>query len=124
LSGGTEVILETHYGAIKLTICLVLRKPFISLSRMLLWPEVYHLSDTTHAKPGKTHVQKSLAELEAAKCAVTVVLQHNSITVESIQPRDLKDCEWLAENGPMWLEPGTETIEIPDIREEFRHYDA
>ncbi|KAI0086268.1 hypothetical protein BDY19DRAFT_908514 [Irpex rosettiformis] len=95
----------------------VLRKPFISLARMLLWSEVYAPGDVDIYQGKFEYSDESNLELRAARVAVEVVLDYNNIELESIRPKDLDKHEWLAgtEVGADWRDPGEATLSVPDM---------
>lgn len=105
---------------------LVLRKPFISLSRMILWPEIHTIGDVEPGIPSFPFNNESKLELRAAQAAVEAVLAYNSIDSRRLKPKDLKHFEWLAreEAGDDWRDPGTSILLVPDVRSYFRAFDG
>jgi hypothetical protein len=100
----------------------VLRKPFISLARMVLWPEIYSRGDMPFDEGEPlTSEKESHAELMAAQYIIKYILESCRIELEDIRPRRLEDCQWLAESTTAWQDAGTELIEIPDMRDVFAH---
>lgn len=88
---------------------------------MLLWSEIYAPGDTI---PGDSSTQRNAeakTELEAARAAVEVILEHNNIVPESLKPAALSEYDWLAatEEDVDWREPGEVTLAIPDVRQLF-----
>jgi hypothetical protein len=125
----------------KLTISLVLRKPFISLARMVRWPEMFYPGDTftvnetpaaedipatteSDFEDGRGLSLESLRELAAAQYIVEQILEHNGISLDSIKPADLKECRWLADSTVPWNEAGTEMLNVPDMEDAFVAYDT
>ncbi|KAI0094116.1 hypothetical protein BDY19DRAFT_743 [Irpex rosettiformis] len=102
----------------------VLRKPFISLARMLVWSDLYASGDISSKEDPFLYNTESDLELEAARAAVELVLEHNNIRLEDIRPKDLMHREWLAstEAGADWRDPGTETLAVPDKRDLFNAF--
>jgi hypothetical protein len=119
----------------KLTISPVLRKPFISLARMVRWPEMFYPGDTftvsetpaateSNFEDGRGLSLEALRELAAAQYIVEQILEHNGISLDSIKPVDLKEHRWLAESDVKWNEAGTEMLDIPDMEDAFVAYDT
>jgi hypothetical protein len=125
----------------KLTIRVVLRKPFISLARMVRWPGIYFPGDTLQFN--KTSAAKetlaatesdvedtrglsteSLRELAAAQYIVEQILEYNGILLDSIKPADLEECRWLADSAMQWNEAGTDMLNVPDMEDAFVAYDT
>ena len=104
---------------------IVLRKPFISLARMVLWSEMYSIGDVDPENPSFVSDNEVKLELRAARAAIEVVLAHNDVNLEAIQPKDFKEFEWLArgEVGEDWKDPGTATVAIPEVRRFFRGFE-
>ena len=106
---------------------LVLRKPFISLARMLLWYYVYAPGDIDPDDPTFTYDKESKAELAAAQAVAEAILEHNGLSLEDIRPESLRSYRWLSSigEGSDWTdckEPGTARLNIPDIRSHFEAF--
>ena len=88
---------------------------------MLLWSNIYARGDINPEDPLCRPNKESNTELEAARAAVEVILEHNNIALETIQPSDLSTREWLAkaEEDLDWREPGEKTLAVPDVRQLF-----
>lgn len=106
----------------------MLRKPFISLARMLLWAYLYAPGDFDPNDPEFEPDQESKAELAAAQAVVEAILSHNDLGLDDIRPMPLKHFRWLSEIGEGtdwkdWRDPGTIRLEIPDIRHHFKAFE-
>ncbi|KAI0703794.1 hypothetical protein BC835DRAFT_1303057 [Cytidiella melzeri] len=66
--------------------CNVLKKPFISLARMILWPTMYMEGDLDPDNPCFVYSEESHSELKAAQLIARDILQHNNISVAKIEP--------------------------------------
>lgn len=103
----------------------VLRKPLVSLARMILWSQYYSEGDTPIDVPIFRPGSESDLELQAARAAVEVILSHNNINMEDIRPKDFIKYEWLAQTevGEDWKDPGVATLTVPDVRNLFRAFE-
>ena len=113
---------------ITLTI-LVLRKPFISLARMLLWAHLYAPGDVDPDERTFEPNQESRGELAAAQAVVEAILEHNDIFIDDIRPNKFKTFQWLSSIGEGsdwtdWQDPGTVQLDVPDMRPHFRAFDG
>ena len=104
----------------------VLRKPFVSLARMVIWSETYARGDIDPQDPTFRTNGEAKLELEAARAAVELVLDYNHIKLEDIRPKDLEEHEWLAatEADVDWNDPGTAVLNVPDVRHLFRAFNS
>lgn len=97
----------------------VLKKPFISLARMILWSERYEQADVNPENPEETCTTEAAADLHAARALARTVLETNRIETRSIRVDDLNRGDWLAATDLEWADPGQEMIAIPDLRKKF-----
>lgn len=104
---------------------LVLRKPFISLARMIIWPEIYARGDVDPKGHIFERSNEAKLEQEVACAAAELILEHNHIKLEDIRPKPLEKLEWLAAIDPDldWNDPGTAMLAIPDVRYMFRAFE-
>lgn len=108
---------------------LVLRKPFISLARMLLWAHIYAPGDRDPDDPEFEYDRESQGELAAAQAVVEAILLHNDLSLDDIRPMPLKFFRWISNIGEGidwvdWKDPGTVRLDIPDIRHKFKAFDG
>ena len=97
----------------------VLRKPFISFARLLIWYHRYAPGDKLEGDNSDSLTNETKAELAAAQSVVRKILAANGIEVNTIEPSDFGTNQWLAESNQSWADPGTETLIVPDIRRMF-----
>ncbi|KAI0692834.1 hypothetical protein BC835DRAFT_1306988 [Cytidiella melzeri] len=106
--------------------CNVLRKPFISLARMILWPTMYIEGDLDPDNPSFVYSEESRSELKAAQSIARDILQHNNISVAKIEPtmKAWEEGRWLADDRDVaWNAPGAAVVAIPDRRTHFVAFD-
>ncbi|KAI0697276.1 hypothetical protein BC835DRAFT_1413809 [Cytidiella melzeri] len=106
--------------------CNVLRKPFISLARMILWPTMYIEGDLDPDNPSFAYSEESRSELKAAQLIARDILQHNNISVAKNEPtmKAWEEGHWLADDRDVaWNAPGTAVVAIPDRRKHFVAFD-
>lgn len=123
---GTGVSSDHLYSGLILSFDPVLRKPFISLARMILWPEIYARGDADPKHPTFERSNEAKLEQEVACAAVELILEHNHIKLEDIRPKPLSKLEWLAAVEPDldWNDPGTAVLAVPDVRHMFRAFEG
>ena len=98
----------------------VLRKPLISLARMILWPKYYTASDEDDESKDFPMHEESAAELAAAQTIMRFILRHNEVHVNTLKPTSIQEGQWLAGDQSLaWQDPGEETMTIPDLRHLF-----
>jgi hypothetical protein len=90
---------------------------------MVMWPGIYHLSDTPASAKAHATSEESLSELAAAQDIIVQILEANNILLKEITPCTLSQCNWLADMTAKWEDPGEEEIVIPDMRKTFVYYD-
>jgi hypothetical protein len=89
---------------------------------MILWEDRYASGDQDRDNKDFNFDQESRAELSAAQTIVMFIMDHNNVSIASIEPEDFGTGRWLAENDQLsWRDPGTATLEIPpDMKTIFR----
>lgn len=96
----------------------VFRKPFVSLARMVTWPDLYWQGDFD---PDATQVTLGETDREQveAQAVVTLILEHNGIELDPIHA-NLSD-GWSLGGDPTsnWQEKGEDRISIPDLRRRY-----
>ena len=108
---------------------VVLRKPFISLARMLLWAHLYAPGDVDPDELTFEPNQESRGVLAAAQAVVEAILEYNDIFIDDIRPRKFKTFQWLSTIGEGsewtdWKDPGTVRLDVPDMRPYFKAFDG
>ncbi|KAI0699970.1 hypothetical protein BC835DRAFT_1412314 [Cytidiella melzeri] len=106
--------------------CNVLRKPFISLAPMILWPTMYIEGDLDPDNPSFAYSEESRSKLKAAQLIARDILQRNNIYVAKIEPtmKAWEEGRWLADDRDVaWNAPGTAVVAIPDRRTHFVAFD-
>lgn len=121
--------LTTSLADVRTHHCSVLRKPFVSLARCILWAHLYAPGDEPQvdAKKIASQSDEATAELVAAQAIVQAILKHNNLTLDDIRPRDLTQLEWLStlgegEDWEDWRDPGTVRLGVPDMRSLFTSF--
>ena len=104
-----------------------MRKPFISLARMIIWAHIYAPGDVDPFQKPVNPNQESKAELAVAQGVVEVILEYNDLFLEDITPEPLDKFRWLSNIGQGtdwtdWREPGTVRLNIPDMRGYFTSF--
>lgn len=103
----------------------VLRKPFISLARMIIWAHLYAPGDVDGTK--RAYTQELKKDLAAAQAVAEAILEHNDFVRDDIQPEPLENYHWLSRIGEGddwtdWRDPGTAKLAVPDLRHYFAEY--
>ena len=94
----------------------VLRRPTISLGRMLLWPEDYLLSDVCSTREKVVHTEDQKFHLAVAQTIVKSLLSHpsNAIPVEEASFRLKLGCAPHFFDDLAWWDPGSAVLNIPE----------
>ncbi len=107
----------------------VLRKPFLSLARMVLWAHLYLPADDNFDLEQKELKIEDVSrhfkcDLAAAQSIVELILEHNDLSIDDIRPEPLEAFHWLSSIGQGsdwtdWRDPGTARVDIPDVTEKY-----
>ena len=97
----------------KIDICLVLKKPFLSLSRMVTYPEDYWKSDSEDARWSPTRNSALDNEHSETKRIAAVILEYNKLKLDRLVPSASGSGGWRSESTLAWNVPGDEKIVVP-----------
>lgn len=100
----------------------VLKKPFISLARMIVYHKLYVPGDKNpDSKIPQTMTKEYKLELTTATYLVQRICKHNRVEIAS--PLPFSQLEWLAKSEENWMDPGTEYLIVSDIKGDFVAHD-
>ncbi|KAI0342564.1 hypothetical protein BDW22DRAFT_1345656 [Trametopsis cervina] len=92
-----------------------LKKPFISLARMIVYHKLYVPGDKNpDSKIPQTMTKEYKLELTTATYLVQRICKHNRVEIAS--PLPSSQLEWLAKSEENWMDPGTEYLIVSDIK--------
>ena len=92
-----------------------MKKPFLSLARMITYPEDYWKSDSEDARMTFEENRELRNEYSEAKRIAGVIIEHNKLKLDRLVPTESGSDGWKSGSTLGWNVPGDEKIVVPEF---------